>query len=114
MWDRSVILRSVVVAFTYTMNVPGIHHGRDALGNLYFGYGQAVLSSMATDLVASFRLGRPTEWTVASIVIVLLLRAGSIHAAPANVVKVYTFRMAWFRAMLVGALANLEHDRLTK
>lgn len=113
--DRNEILRSVVIGLTYTMNVPGFHHGSAALSHLW---------TLATEeqfylvwpLVLWLGLKRyGARRTVAvSLAAVLLTCIFALWVAAPEVGKVYTLPTSWASAMLIGAWARIDQVRLSK
>ncbi|WP_449372231.1 acyltransferase family protein [Arthrobacter psychrolactophilus] len=113
--DRPKILRSVIVGMTYTTNIPGFDHGSTALGHLW---------TLATEeqfylvwpvvLFAAIKWSRVRTATWACIFGATLACAASIFLAGSTPERVYTLPTSWCVAMLIGALAYLEREALSR
>lgn len=112
--DRSKIVQSIIVGMTYTMNIPGFPHGSDALSHLW---------TLATEeqfyivwpvlLLLGMKSWGPRKTIAVAGIGVLVLCAATIYVAHPDVVKVYTLPTSWSVAMLIGAWARVDQDRLT-
>ncbi len=113
--DRNEIFRSVVVGMTYTMNIPGFGHGSDALSHLW---------TLATEeqfylvwpvlLLLGMKRWGPVRTVAIATFGVLALCAVTIFVASPDVFKVYSLPTSWAAAMLIGAWARIEHDKLVE
>lgn len=113
--DRVEIVRSVIVGMTYTMNIPGFGHGSDALSHLWTlaTEEQFYLVWPALLLLGMKRWG-PRKTVAIATAGVLALCAATIWVAHAEVIKVYTLPTSWASAMLIGAWARIEHEKLSQ
>jgi peptidoglycan/LPS O-acetylase OafA/YrhL len=115
MGDRPNVGRSVLVALTYTANLPGFSHGSESLGHLW---------TLATEeqfyllwplaLTIGFRYGRTRLLTAVGCVGMTLLCATSLVAAHGHVERVYGLPTSWMVAMLIGAAAKLGEPQLDR
>ena len=113
--DRDRIGNSIIVALTYTMNVPGLEHGSSALSHLW---------TLATEeqfyllwpvvLALGIRWRRPVMVTCLGIVGALGICGISILVVYPETFKIYSLPTSWVAAMLIGAGAKLPEARLSR
>jgi len=112
--DRGDILRSILVAITYTANIP-FDHGSPALGHLW---------TLATEeqfyLVWPVLLSVGLRWSRLRLVIlaaaggILLICVASIILTAPAIERIYTLPSSWAFAMVVGAVAKLGESHVNR
>lgn len=105
--DRGQIARSVVVAITYTANIP-FDHGSPAISHLW---------TLATEeqfylvwpvlLTIGLKWGRLRLVAVAVAGVIVLACIASIVVTAPTISRVYTLPSSWAIAMVIGAAAKL-------
>lgn len=111
--DRDEIVRSVIVGMTYTMNIPGFGHGSDALSHLWtLATEEQFYLAWPVLLLLGMKHWGPRKTVALAAVANLAIVAATIWVATPEIVKVYTLPTSWSAAMLIGAWARIEHDRL--
>jgi peptidoglycan/LPS O-acetylase OafA/YrhL len=110
---RGQVLNSLVVAITYTMNLPGFPHGSPNLSHLWtLANEEQFYLVWPVILLLGVRF-RKLRWVVllCGVGIMLSLVASILVAAP-DVYKVYTLPTAWTVSMVIGAAAQLGREQI--
>lgn len=112
---RHEILRTVVVAMTYTMNLGFFDRGSDALRHLWTLATEEQFYIVWPALLAfAYRRGRVRAIISVALVLVLAACVLTIVATAPETQKVYTLPTSWAAAMVLGCLAKIEQARITR
>ncbi|PZE90458.1 acyltransferase [Curtobacterium sp. MCBD17_008] len=111
--DRLQVLRSVIVALTYTMNIP-FNHGSEALSHLW---------TLATEeqfylvwpivLALAIRFRRVALALIASAAAIVAAMIATMAMTEPTIWRIYPLPTSWCIAMVVGAAGYFAMPRLT-
>lgn len=111
--NSSEVPISIVVALTYTMNVPGIPHGSESLTHLWtLANEEQFYIIWPIVLAVGLRRGRLllSVGILAALVVVSLVVSAIVFQE--NIGRLYTLPSTWSIAMVIGACLHLLRERI--
>lgn len=110
--DASTIPRTVIVALTYTSDVPGLFKGSDAMTHLWtLAVEEQFYLVWPAILVLAVRTKRTARVLIlAGFALYLVCATSALLITPVE--RIYTFPTSWAVVMVMGALARIGQDRL--
>lgn len=111
---RDEVWRSVLVAVTYTANIPGFDHGSPSLDHLWTLANEEQFYLVWPLLLAlGIRFRRLRLVVALSAVALIGMLVASVAVTPA-VAQLYTLPSTWTISMIVGAAAQLGQRRIDR
>lgn len=112
--DRQQVLRSVIVALTYTMNIP-FNHGSEALSHLW---------TLATEeqfylvwpivLALAIRFRKVALGLIVSAAAIIVVLIATMVITEPTIWRIYPLPTSWCIAMVIGAAGYFVMPRLTE
>lgn len=108
MGTRESVLRSVVIAATYTMNVPGFDHGSPSMSHLWtLANEEQFYLVWPLVLAVGIRFRKLRLLVVAAGLTLLVALAGTIVVSQPDLERIYSLPTTWTISMVIGAAAQI-------
>ena len=110
---RDQVPRGILVAATYTMNIPGFGHGTYLLNHLWtLANEEQFYLIWPVVLVIAVLWKRPALVVTACVVVVYFTMLATLLLSYPDVASVYTFPTSWTIAMIIGAAAQIWRSHI--
>ena len=110
---RDQVPRGILVAATYTMNIPGFGHGTYLLNHLWtLANEEQFYLIWPVVLVIAVLWKRPALVVTACVVVVYFTMLATLLLSYPDVASIYTFPTSWTIAMIIGAAAQIWRSHI--
>lgn len=112
---RDSVFLSLLVAVTYTMNIPGFDHGSPNLSHLWtLANEEQFYLVWPLVLALGIRLRRLKSVVIAVALIMLAALVASVFVAMPEYGRLYSLPTTWTISMIVGSAAQLGQQKITR